>query len=459
MTDTAIKIFISYSRQDEDFTRQLATRLSQQGADIWIDIEDIPPGVKWSTAVQEGLDTSTVMLLIVSPDSMASKNVTDEWQYYHEKDKPIIPVLCRATAINHFQLARIQYVDFATQTYGDAYRQLRERLFGIAPEEAKPARRAPEPITTGNARKLSSRKTLKSHRDSVRGIAFSPDSSLLASASDDRTVRLWHTTGRKSSRIKGIGHEKAVNVVAFNPSGTYFASGSDDRTVRVWNVKKNICLTALTGHSAAITGLAYSPAEALLASTSEDGAVRLWDTRKQASLGVLGAHDGAATDVAFSPDGALLASGGSDQLVRLWDMTDPAERREVAAVEVSDSVYRVAFSPDGTLIAVGLFSAGLAMIDVAKQEVVETVYYADFNANCVRGVSFSPDGALLAVGTLDGKIRLWNALKLSDGKLSRALRALDDHESGVMSVAFSPDGTQLASSSHDSTIRLWQVRK
>ena len=99
------------------------------------------------------------------------------------------------------------------------------------------------------------------------------------------------------------------------------------------------------------------------------------------------------------------------------------------------------------------------MIDVASQAVVETVYYADFNANCVRGVAFSPDGALLAVGTLDGKIRLWNAHKLSDGQKSRALRALDEHDAGVTGVAFSPDGTLLASASHDSTVRLWGVRK
>ncbi len=459
MSDTDMKVFISYSREDSTFTRRLATSLSRQGADIWIDVEDIPPGVKWSNAVQEGLDTCSVMVLVISPDSMESENVADEWQYYHEQRKPIIPVLARPTTIRHFQLNRIQYVDFVTQDYSDAYKQLRARLFGADDDSGGSSRRTPEAITTRNARQLATRKTLKSHKDSVRGVAISPDSRLLASGSDDRTVRLWHTTGRKSSRIKGIGHEKAVNTVAFSPSGTYFASGSDDKTVRIWHVEKNICLTALIGHTGAVLGLAYSPAEALLASSSEDGTIRLWDVRERALTGTLGSHDGPATDVAFSPDGALLASGGGDQRVRLWEMTGAAERREVAAIEVADSVHCLAFSPDGTLIAVGLFSSGLAMIDVQKQAVVETIQYADFNANCVRGVAFSPDGALLSAGMLDGRIRLWNADRLRDGKLSRALRALDGHDAGVTGVTFSPDGTLLASASHDSTVRLWAVRK
>lgn len=449
-----VHAFISYSRTDKNFARRLARDIGSLGANVWIDNQDIEPGEAWTDEIQRGLDKATVMVLILSPEAMASKYVTAEWLYFIENDKPIIPVLHQATVIN-FQLRPIQYVDFQTLDYTIAFQHLRKRLLGDDDTEGK---RPPQTITPGNVRKLYTRKSLKSHKDSVRSIAFSPDSKLLASASDDRTVRLWHTTGRKSSRIKGIGHEKAVNTVAFSPNGTLFASGSDDRTVRVWNVEKNICIIALSGHTGPITGLAYSPAAALLASCSEDHTIRLWNVRNQTPEGILGTHDG-ATDVAFSPEGATLASGGMDRRVRLWAMEDPAERREVAEIETSDGVHCLAFSPDGTHIAIGLFSAGLAMINVEKCEIVETVYYADFNANCVRGVAFSPDGQLLAVGTLDGKVRLWNAERLCDGKQSRALRSLDEHEVGVTGVAFSSDGTVLASASHDSTIRLWATRK
>lgn len=117
------RIFISYSRKDEEFARQLATSLTASGADVWIDLEDIPAGMKWSSAIQEGLDTADLMVVIISPDSMGSRNVEDEWQYYLDNGKPVIPVLLRPAKI-HFQLARIQYIDFHNQPYGRALNQL-----------------------------------------------------------------------------------------------------------------------------------------------------------------------------------------------------------------------------------------------------------------------------------------------------------------------------------------------
>jgi hypothetical protein len=121
------RIFISYSRTDEVFARQLATSLSQLGADVWIDIDDIPSGMKWSRAIQEGLDVSDVLLVVISPDSMGSHNVEDEWQYYLDQKKPVIPLLLTPTKL-HFQLSRIQYVDFHRQAYDKSLRQLHAEL-------------------------------------------------------------------------------------------------------------------------------------------------------------------------------------------------------------------------------------------------------------------------------------------------------------------------------------------
>jgi hypothetical protein len=121
------KIFISYSRKDEAFARQLATRLSGADAQVWIDVEDIPVGQKWSQAIQVGLDDAEVMLVIISPDSMDSSNVADEWQYYLDHNKPVIPVLHKPAKI-HFQLNRIQYIDFHQQDFESAYRKLHSEL-------------------------------------------------------------------------------------------------------------------------------------------------------------------------------------------------------------------------------------------------------------------------------------------------------------------------------------------
>ena len=105
------RIFISHSSKDNAFADQLAYALRAQNAEVWIDLSDIPAGMKWSSAIQQGLDACEVMLLIISPDSMASSNVEDEWQYYIDNNKLIIPVLWIPTKV-HFQLGRYQYVDF-----------------------------------------------------------------------------------------------------------------------------------------------------------------------------------------------------------------------------------------------------------------------------------------------------------------------------------------------------------
>jgi hypothetical protein len=120
-------IFISYSRKDEVFARRLAKSLSDLGSDVWIDIEDIPAGMKWSSAIQEGLDLCEALIVVISPDSMTSTNVEDEWQYALDQKKTVMPVLYRPAKL-HFQLSRIQYVNFDTQDYDNAFRQLHTQL-------------------------------------------------------------------------------------------------------------------------------------------------------------------------------------------------------------------------------------------------------------------------------------------------------------------------------------------
>ncbi|MEP7288418.1 MAG: TIR domain-containing protein [Chloroflexota bacterium] len=122
-------IFISYSRKDEVFARKLATSLSDLGAEVWIDVDDIPVGMNWSAAIQQGLDTCDLILLIVSPDSMASRNVDNEWQFYLDNNKPVVPILWRPTRLQ-FQLNRLEYVDFSKQEYDVALRQLVVNLRG-----------------------------------------------------------------------------------------------------------------------------------------------------------------------------------------------------------------------------------------------------------------------------------------------------------------------------------------
>ncbi len=121
------RLFVSYSRVQETFARKLATDLIECGADVWMDVLSIQAGTNWSNAIQQGLDSCDMMLLIISPDSMSSVNVQQEWQYYVDDGKEIVPVL-HSPAKVHFQIRRLQYIDFHEQDYDIAFRQLHTEL-------------------------------------------------------------------------------------------------------------------------------------------------------------------------------------------------------------------------------------------------------------------------------------------------------------------------------------------
>lgn len=137
-------IFISYSRSDKDFAQKLADTLTDGGVEVFLDVQGIEAGEKWSTAIQRALDAADVMLLIVSPASMESVNVEDEWQYFLDSKKPIIPLLWLPAKL-HFQLNRMQYVNFNGVPFDAAIKGLFAELGkkGVQVKSAPP--QPPEP--------------------------------------------------------------------------------------------------------------------------------------------------------------------------------------------------------------------------------------------------------------------------------------------------------------------------
>ena len=287
--------------------------------------------------------------------------------------------------------------------------------------------------------------TLTGHTEGVYPVAFSPDGCLLASGSDDDTIKLWDVRERRElATLKG--HTDSAYSVVFSPDGRLLASGSRDKTVKLWDAHERRELTMLKGHTNAVNSVAFSPDGCLLASGSMDKTVKLWNVRGRCELTALTGHAEGVTSVAFSPDGCLLASGSFDHNVKLWDVR---KRRELATLTGHTGwVHSVAFSPDGCLLASGSSDKTLKLWDVRERRVLTTL---TGHAEGVGSVAFSPDGCLLASGSSDKTLKLWGVCE------RRELTTLTGHTKEVLSAAFSPDGCLLASGSYDNTVKLWDV--
>lgn len=151
-------------------------------------------------------------------------------------------------------------------------------------------------------------------------MAYSPNGERLASASLDRTVKVWNAaTGKCEATLQG--HAGEVTSVAFSSNGKYLVSGSEEDTVKVWDVVKHPypCTLSLMGDGSGVTSVAFSPDNQRLASASENGIIKIWDAITGAREATLKGHgQPRITTISVSPDGQFFASLESAGLGRVW---------------------------------------------------------------------------------------------------------------------------------------------
>ncbi|MBW4572272.1 MAG: AAA-like domain-containing protein [Tolypothrix carrinoi HA7290-LM1] len=290
--------------------------------------------------------------------------------------------------------------------------------------------------------------TLKGHQATVRAIDFSPDGQILASASEDGIIKLWKQNGQLLRTLKG--HTASVWGVAFSPDGQFFASASWDTTVKLWKRDGQLLRTFQDGRRA-FWGVAFSPDGNIVAATSLDGTVKLW--KRDASgwqnakrLPSLQGNTGWVVGVAFSPDGQTIASSSEDTTVKLWqrDSTDGSYRLDKTLKGHSAGVWGVAFSPDGQTIASASLDKTIKLWNIDGTQ-LRTLRG---HSASVWGVTFSPDSSFIASAGAENVVRLWQ-------KENPFQKSIIAHQAGIWSIAITSDSSTIATASHENTAKLW----
>ena len=132
--------------------------------------------------------------------------------------------------------------------------------------------------------------------------------------------------GRRRALRTLRGHTRPIGRIAWSPDGRMLASPSQDATVRIWDAETGECMRVIDGHKDKVWDLAYDPSGSMLASASEDRSVKLWEPEREGMLRALKEHNDGVWAVAFNPKGGILASAGADQTVKLYGKPAVASR-------------------------------------------------------------------------------------------------------------------------------------
>ncbi|BAT53429.1 peptidase C14, caspase catalytic subunit p20 [Nostoc sp. NIES-3756] len=327
----------------------------------------------------------------------------------------------------------------------------------------------------GKPSKTISTAQCNSKRCTIWAVKFSPDGKFIATASDNRTIKLWKTDGTFIGYIDGIekddgGHNDQILALSFRPNKTQageylLASASRDQSVRVWYVKSNYDIEPpkreelkpkvleLAGYDSKVSSVEFSADGNTLASGSNDKTVKLWNIDSR--LQELPHEREKVKSVSFSPDGKIIASSGQSEInnkgiIHLWNWDENSKRwQEKQSISAHELLIRqVRFSPDGQVFASVSMDGTIKIWSkegqfIASSPSIKKEFYS---------ISFSPDRKTLASGDANNNVILWEY----KGNSLTPMQTLAGHTNGVRSVSFSSDGKWLASADIDNVIKLWR---
>jgi WD40 repeat protein len=260
----------------------------------------------------------------------------------------------------------------------------------------------------------------------------------------DEIARLLIRRG-EPAYLRGLrGHSNYVRTVAFSHDSKLVLSGSEDRTVKLWDATTSRCLQSFEGHTGSILSVAISHDSKLVLSGSDDYTMKLWDGTTGERLHAFEGYSGPVYLVAFLDNSKLLVSVSFDRTIMLWDSAtgeclDTFQSRNY-------EIFSIAFLHDSKLVTLGSDNENTELWDIKAGERLQVF---QGHTRAVTSAAFSHDLRLVASGSYDETIKLW------DSKTGKCLRTFLGHSDTIDSVSFSHDSRLIVSGESFNTINLW----
>ncbi|KAI0844300.1 hypothetical protein F5Y00DRAFT_256113 [Daldinia vernicosa] len=286
-------------------------------------------------------------------------------------------------------------------------------------------------------------KTLEGHKDRIYSVAFSHDSTLLATGSlDDKPIKIWDTKNWTLQYILA-SNRMAIFSLAFSHDSSLLALGLHDRIIEIWDIKTLSLQQTLEVREGNVLSVEFSYDSRLLASRSDDGAISIWNIEAGTFHQPFEEGGYKAQSITFSRDSTLLASGLHDHTIKIWDIKTWTVQ-QTFQVHGGD-IFSVAFSHDSKHLASGL-SDNIKIWNAATGSLEQTIE----SPAAVSSLTFSHDSKLLASGLSDGKIKIW------DSMVTGSLQRLSNNEAYRL-IQLSHDSELLALATQDDTIKIWDI--
>ncbi len=253
------------------------------------------------------------------------------------------------------------------------------------------------------------------------------------------------------------GHQglfAGVKTIAISPHLSIVATGSEDTTIRLWNIDTGAEIGVLTGHQKAVDSIIFHPHHSgLLVSGDRAGQIKLWQANPVEELMTINSHQSKVNCLAISPDGRLIISGGSDKTIKIWllRLTDDRSIDCLATLKAHQlAVNGLAFNPIEAEVAFASVSSDRRVI-LWGMESKTPLDILTAHTQAVKTLAFSPNGKLLATAGDDGLILIW------DVDCHKLVQTLSAHRWTISALSFLANGNTLISASWDGNIKFWQV--